>query len=128
MKERRPLNWDQLEGAWKQRRGKAVQHWGRLMNDELAAIAGKYEELVGKLQERYGIASDKSEHQRDDFKRIFEELKRSNARLERLQTRHGTRKAAKEKAPHGKHPRSPARRKAELPPATGKRRATMKRT
>jgi uncharacterized protein YjbJ (UPF0337 family) len=98
MKERRPLNWDQMEGAWKQRRGKAVQHWGKLMNDELAAIAGKYEELVGKLQEKYGIASDRSEHQRDDFKRIFEELKRSNARLVSLQTRRETGKPATKRA------------------------------
>ena len=117
MKERRPLNWDQLEGAWKQRRGKAVQHWGRLMNDELAAIAGKYEELVGKLQERYGIASDKSEHQRDDFKRIFEELKRSNARLVRLQTRHENGKPA---------PRKAAPRKVGSPTASRKRRGSTK--
>ena len=48
------MNWDRMEGEWKQRRGKAVHHWGKMMNDELAAIAGKYEELVGKLQEKYG--------------------------------------------------------------------------
>jgi uncharacterized protein YjbJ (UPF0337 family) len=52
-----------MEGVWKQRRGKAVYHWGRMMNDELAAIAGKYEELVGKLQARFGIASEESERQ-----------------------------------------------------------------
>ena len=36
------MNWDRMEGGWKQRRGKAVHHWGKMMNDELAAIAGKY--------------------------------------------------------------------------------------
>ena len=43
------VNWDRMEGQWKQRRGKAVGHWGKTMNDELSAILGKYEELVGKL-------------------------------------------------------------------------------
>ena len=41
------MNWDRMEGEWKQHRGRAVHHWGKVMNDELAAIAGKYEELVG---------------------------------------------------------------------------------
>ena len=79
------MNWDRIEGEWKQQRGKAVHHWGRMMNDELAAIAGKYEELVGRLQERYGIASDKSKRQVDDFKKIVEQLKKSNAKLKALQ-------------------------------------------
>ncbi len=57
------------------------------MNDELAAIAGKYEELVGKLQERYGIASDRSKQQLDDFKKLVIELKKSNAKLMVLQSR-----------------------------------------
>jgi hypothetical protein len=78
------------------------------MNDELAAIAGKYEVLVGKLQEKYGDASSRSEHQHDDFKRIFEELKRSNARLVRLQKSHET---GKPSVPR-KSRRKPARRKA----------------
>jgi uncharacterized protein YjbJ (UPF0337 family) len=81
------MNWDRMEGEWKQRRGKAVHHWGKMMNDELAAIAGKYEELVGKLQERYGIANEKSKHQVNDFKKIVVQLKRSNARLMSLQAR-----------------------------------------
>ncbi len=66
----RRMNWDRMEGEWKQRRGKAVHHWGKMMNDELAAIAGKYEQLVGRLQEKYGIASEKSKRQVDDFKKL----------------------------------------------------------
>ena len=91
------MNWDRMEGEWKQRRGKAVHHWGRMMNDELAAIAGKYEELVGRLQERYGIASDKSKQQVDDFKTIVEQLKKSNAKLRALQERHKNAKSAPRK-------------------------------
>jgi uncharacterized protein YjbJ (UPF0337 family) len=87
------MNWDRMEGEWKQRRGKAVHHWGKMMNDELAAIAGKYEELVGKLQEKYGIASEHSRRQVDDFKKVVDQLKKSNAKLMALQAHHKSAKA-----------------------------------
>jgi uncharacterized protein YjbJ (UPF0337 family) len=79
------MNWDRVEGEWKQRRGKAVQHWGMVMNDELAAIAGKYEELVGRLQERYGIAKEEANQQVKEFRKIVGKLKQSNRRLVHLQ-------------------------------------------
>jgi len=79
------MNWDRIEGEWKQRRGKAVHHWGKMMNDELAAIAGKYEELVGRLQERYGIAEEEATQQVKDFKKTIGLLKKSNSRLMKLQ-------------------------------------------
>jgi uncharacterized protein YjbJ (UPF0337 family) len=44
------MNWDRMEGEWKQRRGKAVQNWGELMNDDLAAIAGKHKDVVRTAQ------------------------------------------------------------------------------
>jgi uncharacterized protein YjbJ (UPF0337 family) len=70
-----------MEGEWKQRRGKAVHHWGTMMNDELAAIAGKYEELVGRLQERYGITEEEANKQVKDFKKTIGQLKKSNRQL-----------------------------------------------
>ncbi len=79
------MNWDRIEGQWKQRRGKAVHHWGKLMNDELAAIAGKHEQLVGMLQEKYGIAKEESRQQVDEFKKIIGQLKKSNDNLVRSQ-------------------------------------------
>jgi uncharacterized protein YjbJ (UPF0337 family) len=79
------MNWDRMEGEWKQRRGKAVHHWGKVMNDDLAAIAGKYEELVGRLQERYGIAKEEANQQVKDFKKTIGQLKKSNRRLMELQ-------------------------------------------
>jgi len=79
------MNWDRVEGQWKQRRGKAVHHWGKLMNDELAAIAGKHEQLVGILQEKYGIAKEEAKRQVSEFKKTIEQLKKSNANLIRLQ-------------------------------------------
>ncbi len=62
-----------------------MRHWGKMMNDELAAIAGKYEELVGRLQERYGIAKEEADRQVGDFKKTVEQLKKSNTRLIKLQ-------------------------------------------
>jgi uncharacterized protein YjbJ (UPF0337 family) len=79
------MNWDRVEGQWKQRRGKAVHHWGKIMNDELAAIAGKYEELVGRLQERYGIAREDARKHIARYKDTVEKLKKSNRRLMELQ-------------------------------------------
>jgi uncharacterized protein YjbJ (UPF0337 family) len=79
------MNWDRVEGKWKQRRGKAVHHWGKMMNDELATIAGKYEELVGRLQEKYGIASEEVRGYIAIYKDTVEQLKKSNGRLMKLQ-------------------------------------------
>jgi uncharacterized protein YjbJ (UPF0337 family) len=79
------MNWDRVEGQWKQRRGKAVHHWGKLMNDDLAAVAGKHEQLVGTLQEKYGIAKEEAKRQVHEFKKIVEQLKKSNANLIRSQ-------------------------------------------
>lgn len=93
------MNWDRIEGEWKQRRGKAVHHWGKMMNDELAAIAGKYEELVGKLQEKYGIANDRSKTQLDDFKKLVIQLKKSNAKLMVLQSRLNLMQSSPSRAP-----------------------------
>jgi hypothetical protein len=61
------VNWDRIEGQWKQRRGKAVHHLGKMMNDELAAIAGKYEEHVGRLQGQYRIAKKEAKCEIDEY-------------------------------------------------------------
>jgi uncharacterized protein YjbJ (UPF0337 family) len=74
-----------MEGEWKQRRGRAIHQWGKMMNDELAAIAGKYEELVGRLQVKYGIAKEEAKGHVDEFKSMVDQLKESNSRLTKLQ-------------------------------------------
>lgn len=61
------MNWDQIKGKWKQAKGQARQKWGRLTDDDLDVINGKREELVGKVQERYGIAKEEAERQVKDF-------------------------------------------------------------
>ena len=57
------MNWDKIEGNWKQLRGKVQQQWGRLTNDDLDVVEGRRDELAGKIQERYGIAKDEAEKQ-----------------------------------------------------------------
>lgn len=61
------MNWDRIEGNWKQFSGKAQQQWGKLTNDDLDVVEGRRNELVGKIQERYGIAKDEAERQVDTW-------------------------------------------------------------
>jgi len=63
------MNWDRIEGNWKQLRGKAQQQWGKLTDDDLTYVKGRRVELVGKIQERYGIAKDEAEKQVDNWMR-----------------------------------------------------------
>ncbi|MDX2266132.1 MAG: CsbD family protein [Hyphomicrobiales bacterium] len=61
------MNWDRVEGNWKQIKGKIRSAWGNITDDDLERMAGKRDELVGKIQERYGIAKDEAERQVDDW-------------------------------------------------------------
>jgi uncharacterized protein YjbJ (UPF0337 family) len=65
------MNWDQIEGKWKQSMGKVKERWGKLTDDDLTVINRKKEQLVGKIQERYGIAKDAAEKQVDVFTRSY---------------------------------------------------------
>jgi uncharacterized protein YjbJ (UPF0337 family) len=57
------MNWDRVEGNWKQFSGKVKEKWGKLTDDDLTVIGGKQEQLVGRIQERYGVAKDEAEKQ-----------------------------------------------------------------
>ncbi|MFZ0592106.1 MAG: CsbD family protein [Bryobacteraceae bacterium] len=59
------MNWDQVEGKWKQLKGSAKQRWGKLTDDDLTRISGKKDELVGRIQERYGITREEAQRQAD---------------------------------------------------------------
>ena len=65
------MNWDQLEGKWKQYSGKVKEKWGKLTDDDLEMIRGRRDQLVGKIQERYGIAKQEAEKQVEEFARTF---------------------------------------------------------
>jgi uncharacterized protein YjbJ (UPF0337 family) len=54
------MDWNRVQGNWKQVEGKVKAKWGKLTDDDLTAINGRREELEGKIQERYGIAKDQA--------------------------------------------------------------------
>jgi len=57
------MNWDRIEGQWKQLTGKVQVQWGKLTDDDIDVVAGRRDQLAGKLQERYGLAKDEAESQ-----------------------------------------------------------------
>ncbi len=66
------MNWDQVKGNWKQLTGRVKQKWGKLTDNDSTVIAVKRDELVGKLQERYGLAKDRAERELDEFTRSLD--------------------------------------------------------
>jgi len=63
------MNWDRIEGNWKQIKGKALAQWGKLTDDDFDLIAGRRDQLAGKIQERYGVAKDEAHQQVSDWVR-----------------------------------------------------------
>lgn len=61
------MNSDQFEGKWKQLKGSVKQRWGKLTDNDLATLSGKKDELVGKLQERYGITREQAQREADEW-------------------------------------------------------------
>jgi uncharacterized protein YjbJ (UPF0337 family) len=57
------MNWDVIEGNWKQFKGHVKEQWGKLTDDNLDTIAGKRDQLAGRIQEAYGITKDQAEIQ-----------------------------------------------------------------
>jgi uncharacterized protein YjbJ (UPF0337 family) len=67
---RRPaMDWDRVEGSWKQFTGKVKEKWGKLTDDDLTTINGRRDQLEGKIQERYGYAKDQVRREVDDWLR-----------------------------------------------------------
>jgi uncharacterized protein YjbJ (UPF0337 family) len=60
------MNWDQVEGNWKQFKGKIRETWGKFTDDELEVLHGTRDQFVGKLQEKYGIKREEAEKQLDE--------------------------------------------------------------
>jgi uncharacterized protein YjbJ (UPF0337 family) len=61
------MNWDQIEGMWKQLTGSAREQWGKLTDDDFQTLTGQKEQLVGRIQERYGIARAEVEKQVEEW-------------------------------------------------------------
>jgi len=77
------MNQDQMEGKWKQWKGAAKEQWGKLTDDDLDIIAGRQDQLIGKIQERYGLAKAAAKKEADAWMKMME----SNA--EEAGARHG---------------------------------------
>jgi uncharacterized protein YjbJ (UPF0337 family) len=65
------MNWDQVQGKWKQLKGQAKTRWGKLTDDDLDVIAGERDQLVGRIQERYGIAKDQAQREVEDWNKTL---------------------------------------------------------
>jgi uncharacterized protein YjbJ (UPF0337 family) len=65
--EERDMDWNRVEGNWKQLKGKVKEKWGKLTDDDLDVISGKRDQLEGKIQERYGWAKDQVRKDVDDW-------------------------------------------------------------
>lgn len=61
------MNWEIVEGSWTQFKGKVKTKWAKLTDDDMAAIDGKREALIGRLQQRYGMKKDEAEKELDSW-------------------------------------------------------------
>jgi len=68
------MNWDQVQGNWKQLRGKVREHWGRFTDDDLDIIAGRRDQLLGRIQNAYGCAREEAEQQVRDFENKLDDF------------------------------------------------------
>jgi uncharacterized protein YjbJ (UPF0337 family) len=82
------MNSDTFEGKWKQLKGSVKQRWGKLTDDDITALSGKKDELIGKLQERYGYTREQAQREADEFAHA------TNAQLDALDAQAGTKTTA----------------------------------
>jgi uncharacterized protein YjbJ (UPF0337 family) len=78
------MNWDQIEGKWKQFSGSARERWGKLTDNDWETIAGMKDQLVGRIQERYGVARAEAEKQADEWLGALKESGRESQSATRL--------------------------------------------
>lgn len=67
------MNWDRIEGNWKQFTGKVKEKWGQLTDDDITRINGNREQFEGVLQERYGYAKDRAKQEIDSWSSSFKD-------------------------------------------------------
>ncbi|HEY7096865.1 MAG TPA: CsbD family protein [Terriglobales bacterium] len=77
------MNTDKMEGKWKQMKGSLKTRWGKLTDDDLTVIEGQKDQLVGRIQERYGIARDEAQRQVDEWNRANADAVETEAEIER---------------------------------------------
>ena len=77
------MNWDRVEGNWKQVMGQAREKWGELSNSDLERAAGRRDQLVGMVQETYGIAKDEAQKQADEWAKALKDEQKTEERAEK---------------------------------------------
>ncbi len=65
------MNWDTVKGNWMQAKGRVKEQWGKLTDDDLTRIEGSRDRLLGKIQERYGLAKDAAERELQQWERRY---------------------------------------------------------
>ncbi len=68
------MNWDRVQGNWKQIKGRVREKWGKLSDDHINAIDGRREILAGKLQEAYGIGKEEADRQISDWQKSMQDV------------------------------------------------------
>lgn len=81
------MNWDQIEGKWKQYSGQFREKWGKLTDDDWQKIAGKRDQLIGRIQERYGMEREQAQREVDEFIRMMPEEWRTPEETTRTKSR-----------------------------------------
>lgn len=71
------LNWDTIRGNWNQLQGQAKQQWGELTDDDLMKVRGNRDELVGVIQERYGLTQEAAQRQVDEWASQHQDIPRA---------------------------------------------------
>jgi uncharacterized protein YjbJ (UPF0337 family) len=83
------MNWDRVQGNWKQFKGQVQEKWGKLTDDQFAAINGRREILAGKIQEAYGIGRDEAEKQIQDLANSLQDVSdHADAGVHKFNARH----------------------------------------
>jgi len=77
------MNTDRIKGQWKQLKGKVKTQWGKLTDDDLDVIAGQKDQLVGRIQERYGFEKEEAQRQVDEWNRTLAEEEEREQELRR---------------------------------------------
>ena len=74
------MNWDRIEGNWKQFKGQVKEQWGKFTDDDLDVVAGKRDQFLGKLQEKYGITKEEAQRQLLEFEKNCKDVPQRAAR------------------------------------------------
>jgi len=76
------MNWDRVEGNWKQLMGQAREKWGEIGNSDFERTAGRRDQIVGIIQEKYGIAKDEAQKQADEWAKALKDEQKAEEHVQ----------------------------------------------